>query len=258
MAQFPKRVICMTEESVELMYLLGLEEHLLGVSTYAQRPRQVKEKPVISAFTHANLKKVIGLKPDLILGFSDIQKDIARDLIGRGLNVFITNQRSLEEILSTLLQLSALLGEAERGATLVAGYESQIKQARAWSQSLSGKPRVYIEEWDEPMITGIQWFSELVELCGGDPLFKQRSRGSLAQERFVTHQEVITENPDIILACWCGKKVDIASIYSRAGYHSVSAIKNEKVIELRPEIYLQPGPALFEEGLKELREILHG
>lgn len=257
MPHFPQRVVCMTEESVELMYLLGLEERLVGVSTYAVRPAQVKEKPVISAFTHANLKKILGLKPDLILGFSDIQQDIAKELIGLGQNVFITNQRSLDEILSTLLQLSALLGQPERGAKLVAGYEARLLEFKNWSQQLSSKPRVYIEEWDEPLITGIEWFSELVEYCGGIPLFKERSQGSLARERFVQHEEIIQANPDVILACWCGKKVDKESIRQRPGYQEITAVQHNRIIELRPEVYLQPGPALFEAGLDELKEILH-
>ncbi len=254
MPQFPQRVICMTEESVEWLYRLGAEDKIVGVSTYAVRPEEVKNKTVISSFTHANLKKIISLKPDLILGFSDIQKEIARDLIGAGLNVFITNQRSLDEILATLQMIAALVGKSEEAKPWLNQFKTQLleRRARQWKR----RPRVYIEEWDEPLITGIRWFSELVELSGGEPIFKEKSEGSLAKDRFVTLDEIAAANPEKILACWCGKKVDIQQIKSRPELSQVDAIKNNQIYDCPPEIFLQPGPALFFDGFDLCEKML--
>ena len=254
MPQFPQRVICMTEESVEWLYRLGAEDKIVGVSTYAVRPEEVKNKTVISSFTHANLKKIVSLKPDLILGFSDIQKEIARDLIGAGLNVFITNQRSLDEILATLQMIAALVGKSEEAKPWLEQFKAQLaeRRARQWKT----RPRVYIEEWDGPLITGIRWFSELVELSGGEPVFKAKSEGSLAQDRFVTLEEIAVANPEKILACWCGKKVDIEQIKLRPELVNVEAIKNNQIFDCPPEIFLQPGPALFFEGFDLCEKML--
>ena len=254
---FPKRIVCMTEESVEFFYAIGRSDLIAGVSVYAVRPFEVKKNhPVISSFTHANLKKILGLKPDLVIGFSDIQKDIARELIGEGLNVFISNQRSIEEILQYLWTLGHMVGEPLKTKNLIKVLEDKILEAQTLVKNFKFKPRVYVEEWDEPKIAGISWFSELVELCGGVDVFKERSRGtSLARERFVTDDEVVEANPDIILACWCGKKVDIHSIESRSKYSAISAVKNQQVFELAPEIFLQPGPALILEGIDQLLKL---
>jgi len=252
MKTYPQRIICMTEESVETLYLLGKEDLIVGVSAFVERPPQAEELPTISGFTHANLKKIIGLKPDLVLGFSDIQKDIARDLIGEGFNVFITNQRSLAEILDYILMLGRLVGAENEGQKLVTKYHDRMRSI----QKQQPGPKIYLEEWDDPLISGIQWFSELFELYGFQNVFKEKSEGSLAKERFVTHDEIINANPDKIFGCWCGKKVDSESIKSRDGYEKISAVKNDQVFELDPSVFLQPGPALFESGLEIIESFL--
>lgn len=254
---FSNRIVCMTEESVEFFYGIGRSDLIAGVSVYAVRPKDVKKRhPVISAFTHANIKKIIELRPDLVIGFSDIQKDIARDLIGEGINVYISNQRSLDEILAYLWGLGHMVGEAEKTKEFVLKLQMKMEWAATQAKIFKKRPRVYIEEWNDPLISGIRWFSELVELCGGIDIFKERSHlGLKACDRFLSNEEVLAGNPDIILACWCGKKVDIDSIKCRPGYSGISASKNNQILELPPEIFLQPGPAPILEGIDQLLSI---
>jgi iron complex transport system substrate-binding protein len=237
--------------------LLERSDVIMGVSAYAVRPQGVKKlHPVISTFTHANIKKITGLKPDLVIGFSDIQKDIARELIGEGIDVYITNQRSLDEILRTLNILGHIIGESDKTKIILDQFKLKMAYARELSRSFKWHPRVYIEEWDEPRISGIRWFSELVELCGGEDIYKERSHsGSLARDRFSKDEEIVKANPDVILACWCGKKVELQKLTSRAGYSDINAVKNGQVFELSPEIFLQPGPALFLDGIDQLLKI---
>ena len=253
----PQRIICMTEESVETLYLLGKEDLIVGVSSFVKRPPESREKKKISCFTQANIKKIVDLKPDLILGFSDIQKDIAKELIGLGLNVFIANHRSLIQTLDYILNLGSLIGERDKALRLVHSYELSIEKVIENSKSLSANPKVYIEEWDDPMICGIQWFSEIVEVCGGKDICSSKSYGVLAKDRFVSKEFVGAKNPDIILASWCGKKVDLSSFEKRLGWSNINAIKTSHVYELEPEIFLQPGPALFESGLNLLSGIIN-
>ena len=252
----PQRIICMTEESVETLYLLGREDLIVGVSSFVKRPPESREKKKISGFTHANIKKIVELKPDLILGFSDIQKDIAKELIGLGFNVFIANHRSLTETLDYIVNLGSFIGERDKALELVHSYELSIETIKENSKNLSVNPKVYIEEWDDPMISGIQWVSEIVEICGGKDICSSKSHGVLAKDRFISKEFVRTKNPDIILASWCGKKVDLASFEKRLGWSDINAIKTGHVYELEPEIFLQPGPALFESGLNLLSGII--
>ncbi|WP_127714445.1 ABC transporter substrate-binding protein [Halobacteriovorax sp. HLS] len=252
---FPKSIICMTEESVETLYALGREDLIVGVSVYVERPLEAKKKPTISAFTHANIKKITKMKPDLVLGFSDIQKDIARDLIGAGLNVFIANHRSIAEILSYIHMLGNLIGEQDKTAIYIDTLKAKIEKAQEIASTFTKRPRVYIEEWDEPLICGIQWFSEIVEICGGEVVHMEMSRSTLAKDRILKQEDISTFNPDIILACWCGKKVDIDSILNREAIQSVAAIKNKNVFELDPAIFLQPGPAPIVDGIDILLDI---
>lgn len=254
---YPQRIVCMTEESVELFHLLGRSDVIAGVSVYAKRPAgEVKKHTVISAFTHANSKKILAIKPDLVIGFSDIQKDIAKDLIALGLDVLITNQRSIEEIFKTMQLFGSIIGESQKSSELIEQFSQKIKWARDRAEKRVFKPRVYIEEWDEPQICGISWFSELVEICGGIDVFREKSRsGQSARERFVSHEDVRQMNPDIILASWCGKKVDFDSLVKRPGFNEISAIKEKRLFELEPEIFLQPGPALFVDGLDRLSDL---
>jgi iron complex transport system substrate-binding protein len=254
----PERIICLTEESVELLYLLGEQDRIVGVSQYAVRPLQVKrEKPVVSVFTHANQKKVIEMKADLIIGYSDIQKDIARDLIDQGQNVWISNHRSLAETINFCAALSALVGAQERFEGLLKKWNKTLVRGEKFAQSLGRKPKVYLEEWDEPLISGISYFSELVSLCGGIDINDHLKSGFKASARFPDEDHIFKEDPDIILACWCGKKVDKQSIRDRPGWGNVAAVKDGKIVELPPEIFLQPGPALFESGVDFLIELFN-
>ncbi len=244
MKKFAERIVCMTEESVETLYLLGEEHRIVGVSAFVERPEAAKKLKKVSGFTSANIEKIIELKPDLVLGFSDIQQDIAKELIAKGLNVFISNQRSLEEILSYIQTLGYMVGAVEKTNKLVSKLCAKIEETKALN--LKG-PRVYIEEWDEPTISGIRWFSELVELCGGTDVFSKKAKGSLAKDRFVTNQEIIEAKPELCLACWCGKKVELDSLEKRTGLKI-------PVTELDPAIFLQPGPAPILDGIDILVE----
>lgn len=253
--QFPKSIVCMTEESVETLYAIGKEDLIVGVSAYVERPIEAKKKPVVSVFTNANLNKIVELRPDLVLGFSDIQKDVAKDLIGLGLNVFIANHRSVQGILNYIYMLGNLVGEPEKTKEYLAKLEHKISYAKERASKFKFRPKVYIEEWDNPAICGIQWFSEIVELCGGEVVHKDKSNSSLAKDRIVEMTEIAKLNPDIILACWCGKKVQLGTILERKELSSVNAIVNSHVFELKPEIFLQPGPAPIIDGIDILLEI---
>jgi iron complex transport system substrate-binding protein len=254
--QYPSKIICLTEESVETLYLLKREELIVGVSAFVKRPVEAQSLPKVSYFTSSNYTKILTKNPDLILGHSDIQKDIARDLIEMGQNVFIANHRSIDGILSYIHMLSRLVEANEDGDKLIKTLELEILHAKEFTQTLQYKPRIYFEEWDDPLISAIEWVSELIELCGGVNINKKQANGILAKDRFTTHEHIIEANPDIILACWCGKKVKIDSIKNRVGYENINAVKNNQVFELMPEIFLQPGPAPILDGIKILINIV--
>lgn len=256
-----ERIVCLTEESVEFLYALNREDLIVGVSTYAVRPLAVKEKPVVSTFTHSNLKKIKEINPDLVIGFSDIQKDIAKNLIEMGLNVFISNQRSLIEILAYLRGVGYMIGEFEKTDKLIASYEEKIAATKKlvsehYQTHQGARPRVYIEEWNEPRIFGIRWFSELVELCGGEDIFHARSLNApMASDRFVDSKKILELNPEIILACWCGKKVEFDAFYTEEFLGQTTAAKTNKIYELAPEVFLQPGPAPIVDGIDQLLKL---
>lgn len=251
--KYPSKIICLTEETVETLYLLGREDLIAGVSEYVERPPEAKSLPQVTQFIRSDISKIESLAPDLVLGFSDIQKDIARELIGKGLNVLITNQRSLEEILSSILLLGRIVGEEEKSLALVQGFREKMSSVAEKAKRLPFKPKVYFEEWDHPRLSGIRWVSELIEICGGENIFADKT-GSLARERAVEDQEVIQRNPDIIFGCWCGKKVKTDSFAQRAGYQTITAVEKKCVWELDPAIFLQPGPALFIDGLDQMQD----
>ena len=249
----PERIVCLTEETTELLYLLGEERRIVGISAYTERPARAKrEKPVVSAFIGGSVKKIAALKPDLIIGFSDIQAELAHDLIKANLPVAIFNQRSLQEILEVMVMVGTLVDRRAEVLELVGGYIARLEAARKKSTAAKRRPRVYFEEWDEPRITAIQWVSELIEVAGGQNIFAEKAAGKLAKERFVDDAAIITANPELILASWCGKPVDIASIRNRPGYEAVEAIAHDRIIELDPAIILQPGPACLSAGLDAL------
>ncbi|TGL44388.1 cobalamin-binding protein [Leptospira perdikensis] len=252
----PERIICLTEEPTEMLYLLGEEKRIVGISVYTERPSKAKEeKTKVSAFISGNLKKITALEPDLVIGFSDIQSQLAKDLIERGLNVLIFNQRSISEILSNMQMLGNLVGQAEKAKSLIEEWQNQITLWKQENESKTNKPKVFFQEWDEPIITGIQWVSEAIELAGGVDSFSHLKDRKLAKDRIITAEEVTDANPDIYVGSWCGKVMDWDWVRNKPEWQNISAIQNNKIFEMDPSIILQPGPALFLEGIPKLKEI---
>ena len=247
---FPfERIICLTEETVETLYLLGEEDRIIGVSGYAVRPKKVRlEKPRVSAFTSAKIEKIIGLKPDLVLTFSDLQADIASALINEGIEVHGFNQRSIREIFDMIRCLGSLIGEQEKSEQLAVSLESRLDDIKIQFKN-AHRPIVYFEEWDNPLITGITWVSELIEIAGGIDAFKHLRHCKAARDRIVTSKQVILAEPDIIIASWCGKKVQPNKIIQRKGWSTIPAVATKRVYEIKSPLILQPGPAALTEGL---------
>ena len=256
-ARYPERIVCLTEETTETLYLLGEDRRIVGISGYTVRPaRARREKPRVSAFLSAQNEKILALKPDLVLGFSDLQADIGRDLAKAGLNVVLFNQRSVEEILSMVLLLSSMVGAAERGQRLVTELEAGLDAVRASAAKLKRRPRVYFEEWDEPMISAIRWVSELVEIAGGEDVFLERSGSQAATGRIVTSEAVLERRPDIIVASWCGKKFRPERVRARDGWQVLPAVRDGELHEVKSADILQPGPAALTDGVRRLQEII--
>lgn len=245
----PQRIICLTEETVETLYLLGEEERIVAVSGYAVRPKQVRqEKPRVAAFTSADIPKILALKPDLVLTFSDIQAEIAAALLREGVAVMGYNQRDIAGILAMIQHLGAMVGQADKAARLVEGYRTRLATVAARTEGKS-RPGVYFEEWDDPLITGIGWVSELIGIAGGREVFPELTGKGKARDRIVTSEQVITAAPDIILASWCGKKVRPEKIAARPGWDSIPAIRYGRIHEIKSPLILQPGPAALTDGL---------
>jgi len=257
-ARHPERIVCLTEESTETLYLLGEERRIVGISGYTVRPaRARREKPRVSAFLSAKTDKILALKPDLVIGFSDLQADIARDLTKAGLNVLIFNQRSVQEILNVILALSSLVGAADKGAALVQRLEAGLDEIREKAKAFGRRPRVYFEEWDEPMISGIRWVSELVEIAGGEDVFSDQSSSQAATGRIVSNANVVIEkSPDVILASWCGKKFRPERVAARPGWQEIPAVKAGELHEIKSADILQPGPAALTDGVRRIHGIL--
>jgi iron complex transport system substrate-binding protein len=252
-----ERIVCLTEEPTEILYLLGEEHRIVGISAFTVRPPEARrDKPLVSGFTGGSVKKIQAQRPDLVVGFSDIQAKLASELIAAGLQVLIFNQRSLDEILGVILTLGRLVGAEARARALVDGYEQRLSAARPRAAKRTHRPRVYFEEWPEPMITSIQWVSELIEIAGGENVFKDRAEASMARDRFVTAEEVQARAPEVVLASWCGKPFDRASFEARPGFCDLPAVRNQRVHELDPAIILQPGPACLTAGLAEIERLL--
>lgn len=245
---YPDKIICLTEETVETLYLLGKENLIAGVSEYVMRPKE-HHHPIVTQFIKCHYDLIDQIAPDLIIGFSDLQKTIASELIGRGHNVWITNQRSLAEILNQIKLIGRLVGSQADADALVARFMAKMELYREKGRRFSKKPKVYFEEWDHPRLSCIQWVSELIEICGGENIFQTHS---LAKYREVNDQDIIEHNPDVIFACWCGKSFRPEKLLARSGYEKINAVRNKNVFELAPEIFLQPGPALFQEGIDVL------
>jgi iron complex transport system substrate-binding protein len=253
----PERIVCLTEETVETLYLLGQEHRIVGVSGYAVRPPRVRrEKPRVSAFTSADLPKVMALAPDLVLTFSDLQADIAAALIREGVSVYAFNQRDIAGILAMIRTLGALTDSAPQADELAKSLLNRIESVRATSSQFSVRPKVYFEEWDDPMISGICWVSELIEIAGGDEVFHDKSRMQGARDRIVTLSDVIAAKPDIVIASWCGKKFAPHRFTSRPGFHCLPAVQSGELHEIKAPLILQPGPAALTKGLDMLSAII--
>jgi iron complex transport system substrate-binding protein len=256
-ARLPERIVCLTEETTETLYLLGEERRIVGISGYTVRPpRARRDKPKVSSFLSARVERILQLKPDLVLGFSDLQADIARDLAKAGLNILIFNQRSVDEILSMILALSSLVGATEKGQALVSSLENGLLEMREKARAFPRKPRVYFEEWDEPMISGIRWVSELIEIAGGEDVLAAQSRSQAASGRIHDGTEVVKRNPDIILGSWCGKKFRPERVAARPGWQDIDAVKTNRMFEVKSADILQPGPAALTDGVRRIHSVL--
>jgi iron complex transport system substrate-binding protein len=253
----PGRIVCLTEETVETLYLLGEQDRIVGISGYVVRPPQARrEKPRVSAFTSANVDKILALKPDLVLTFSDLQADIAADLIRRGLDVHAFNQRTVAGILDMIQMVGAMVGASDRADQLVRGLETRLAEAREHAECLERRPRVFFEEWDDPLISGIGWVSELVEIAGGIDIFADRANQGAAKDRVVTNEEVVAREPDLIIGSWCGKKFRPERVATRAGFDCIPAVQHQALYEIKSSLILQPGPAALTDGLAELQKII--
>lgn len=256
--QLPQRIVCLTEETTEWLYLLGEEHRIVGISGYTVRPRKARlEKPKVSAFLTAKIDQILALKPDCVFGFSDLQADIASALIRHGVQVTVFNQRSVPEIFSMMYQVAAMVGAAEKGLQLIAEMQAQVEDIRAEASQWTVRPKVYFEEWDEPPISAIQWVSELIGIAGGDDCFPELATQSLGKNRIIADStEIVRRNPDIIIGSWCGKKFRPETVAARAGWGNVSAVKNQQIFEIKSPLILQPGPAALTDGLAALHEII--
>ena len=255
---FPERIVCLTEETTETLYLLGEERRIVGISGFTVRPaRARKEKPRVSAFTSAKIDRILELRPDLVLGFSDLQADIAAQLARAGLDVHLFNQRSVPEILRMIRTLGGMIGCEARTAGLVTRLEAGLEAARAQAAALPRRPRVYFEEWDEPLISGIRWVSELIGIAGGEDCFPELSIQPLGRQRIIADAgEVPRRTPDIILGSWCGKKFRPEEVSARPGWSAIPAVRNGFVREIKSAMILQPGPAALTDGLRAVQDVI--
>jgi iron complex transport system substrate-binding protein len=254
----PQRIVCLTEETTEWLYLLGAERRIVGISGYTVRPpRARQEKPRVSAFLSARIDKILALQPDCVFGFSDLQADIAAELIRQGVQVTVFNQRSVEEIFSMLYQVAAMVGQADRGLALLATMRDQLQAIQATAARLPRRPRVFFEEWDEPPISAIRWVSELMGMAGGDDCFPELATQSLGKNRIIADSaEIVRRNPDIIIGSWCGKKFRAEKVAARPGWQAVNAVRNGQLFEIKSADILQPGPAALTDGVAQLHRII--
>jgi iron complex transport system substrate-binding protein len=255
--EFPQRIVCLTSEMTEIAYLLGAGARVVAVPGTAHRPPEAREKPRIGGFTSFRADKIVALEPDLVLAFSDLQADIARDLIRAGVAVLCTNQRSVDDVLRAILLVGGAIGREAEARALIQDMRDEIRQIREFSSVWPNRPRVYFEEWPDPLIAGIRWVSEIVELAGGRDVFSELRAQPLASGRVVDPAEVVRRDPEIILASWCGKPVDTDAIRARAGWEATSAVRHARVYEVDGGDILSPGPSLMA-GLRQVHEIIHG
>jgi iron complex transport system substrate-binding protein len=248
---FPRRIVCLTEETTETLYLLGEDARIAGISGFTARPPQARrEKPKVSAFTSAKFDQILALKPDLVIGFSDLQAEIARELIKQGCNVIVFNQRSVEEILDTILAVARLVGAEQRGLTLVTELRAGLDAIRAAASHFPRRPRVFFEEWNDPLISGIRWVDELLEIAGGETLFPELRSCPDAKSRILDPRAVLERNPEVVIASWCGRKVNPETIRAREGWQDL-----RHIYEVKSNYILQPGPAALTDGVRQLHAI---
>ena len=252
---FPRRIVCLTAEHVEICYAVGAGERVVGVPGTAHRPPEARDKPKVGGFTSFRADRIIALEPDLVLAFSDLQADIVAQLIRAGRPVLCTNQRSVDEVLAAILVVGGALGCAERARELVQDIRDEIRQVREFSSVWPDRLRVYFEEWPQPLIAGIRWVSELIEIAGGRDIFPELRDQPSAQDRVVDPAEVVRRDPQIILASWCGKPVDAGAVRGRPGWEAISAVKQGRIFELPGADILSPGPSLMA-GLRQIHEIV--
>jgi iron complex transport system substrate-binding protein len=257
-SSYASRIVCLTEETTETLYLLGEETRIVGISGFTVRPpRARREKPRVSAFTSAKLDRIVELAPDLVLGFSDLQADIAAELIRRGIEVHVFNQRSVAEILRVIRTIGGLIGSEAKAAALADRLELGLDQLRTAASRLARRPRVYFEEWDEPQISAIRWVSELIGTAGGDDVFPELAAQSLGRDRIVADPlEVTRRAPDLIFGSWCGKKFNPRAVAARPGWQDVPAVRDGELHEVKSSIILQPGPAALTDGVHELHRVI--
>lgn len=255
---YPQRIVCLTEEPTEVLYALGEEARIVGISGFTVRPKRARqEKPKVSAFTHARIDEILALRPDLVIGFSDIQADIAQALIKAGVEVWISNHRSVAGILAYVRRLGALVGAAERAEHYARSLEAKLAEVGASAARLTRRPRVYFEEWDAPLITGIRWVGDLIAIAGGEDVFADLAMHALARDRILADaEEVVRRAPDLIVASWCGKRVNPERIAARPGWAHVPAVQAREVHEIKSPLILQPGPAALTDGLDALHALI--
>ncbi|PWT93491.1 MAG: cobalamin-binding protein [Blastocatellia bacterium] len=253
---FPRRIICLTEETTETLYLLGEQDRIVGVSGYTVRPLEARQKPKVSAFINAKFDKILSLNPDLVFAFSDLQADIAAELIRRGIAVFTFNQRSIAEILEMVLTISRIVGAESKGEQLVETFQNELDSISRSASCFRQRPRVLFEEWYDPLISGIRWVDELIEIAGGDSVFPELRQHQGAKDRIVNPVDVIARDPQVIIGSWCGRQVKKNLIRAREGWSSISAVRDDHIYEIKSTYILQPGPAALTEGLRQLHAIL--
>jgi iron complex transport system substrate-binding protein len=249
---YPCRIVCLTEETTETLYLLGEGHRVVGISGYTVRPPEARSKPKVSAFINARFDKIEALEPDLVLGFSDLQADMSAELIRRGYTVVTFNQRSIAEILQMIRMVGSLVGRGDAAAALAHSLMQGLEDIRTKAASLPRRPRVFFEEWDDPLISGIQWVEELVEIAGGTPIFPELRHHGLGKDRIVAAEEVAARDPEVIVASWCGKAMKKRTIVERPGWDRVSAVRTNRIYEIKSTYILQPGPASLTEGVARL------
>jgi iron complex transport system substrate-binding protein len=252
----PRRIVCLTGETTETLYLLGEDERIVGISGFTTRPKEARLKPKVSGFTSAKIDRILELRPDLVIGFSNLQAQVAHDLIQAGVNVLVTNQRSVEEILECILMLARIVGAESAGVALVEKIRGDLARISDSARRFPRRPRVFFEEWMDPLISGIRWVEEMIELAGGEPIFPDLRHQHAAKGRVVESAAVIAANPEVIIASWCGRKVVKEQIRTREGWASIDAVREGHIYEIKSAYLLQPGPAALTEGARQLHAIL--